>query len=96
MKRFRIGRLEIHEYPVEVDAKNLVEAIEKVLNGEGESVDIDNEGTYVETDEDHGITVEQLLAENPDLNKPSVLKQLLKSADRQGDFIPSIRSIEEV
>ena len=94
MPRYRIGRLEVHEYPVEVDADDMVEAMEKVLNGEGDSVDIDGD-TYIETDEDRGITIDQLVAAFPEFGKPEAM-QRLRAVVNNDDFVPSIRSIEEV
>ena len=96
MPKFRVGRLEVHEYPVEVEAKDMVEAIQKVLDGEGDSVDVGiDEGTFIETDEEHGMSLDLLIHEYPELNKPNILKQLGKIVNKK-NFIPSIRSVEEI
>lgn len=94
MAKYKVGRLELHEYPVEVEAKTPLEAIEKVLKGQGVSLDIE-EGTFVEVDEEHGMAIDELLREIPELNTPENLKKIQKVLAGK-TFVPSICSIEEV
>lgn len=94
MAKYRVGRLELHEYPVEIEAKNPLEAIERVLKGQGTPLDIE-EGTFIEIDEEHGMAINELVRENPELNTPENLKKIQKVLAGK-TFIPSICSIEEV
>jgi hypothetical protein len=79
--KFRVQQYEVHTVSYEVEAEDTVAAIQAILNGEG---DILTPLEYVETDETRGMSTENLSRED---------KNRLGICD---DFIPTIRSVEEV
>jgi hypothetical protein len=81
MPRYKIEQYEVWVSATEVDAENPGEAIAKVLDGQGDSVD--NSSEYVETDESRGLSCDQA----KDLGIDDPLAEW---------GIPTIRSVEEV
>lgn len=86
MPIFEIEQYEIHAQKFQVEASSEAEAISKVLNGEADAMD--NEQEYIEVATDIGLPVD----EHRDL-----VEELRRVGTQIGDdIIPSIRSVKEV
>ena len=87
MPTYRVEQYEVHTQTYEVEAKSKALAIKKVIEGQGRA--IDNSLEYIEVMEDFGMATD----ENEVLTEE--LEQLGVNLGNC-DYIPSIRSIEEV
>ena len=85
MPVYEIEQYEVHTQKYRVKARNEAQAIKKLLDGEAEPVD---DGTdYIEICEDLGL---------PEDKYPELAQKLRSLGVTVKDYIPSIRSIEEV
>lgn len=84
MKKFRIEVYELHSATYEVEAESLAKAVKKINDGEGELQSTE----YIEVAESYGMDLESLEDED--------LEELEELDFSNGDFIPCIRSIEEI
>lgn len=87
MPKFIVEQYEIHSQKFVVNAKDRVAAIKKVIE---EAPTPKGKTKYIELAEDCGMSSEEFTEKEV---RELIDEDLL---DRQGDFLPTIRSVEEV
>ena len=87
MAKFEVEQYELHVSTHEVDAKDEVDAVAKVLNGESEI--IDGSFAFVEIADAYGLSQD----DNHELSRALAKTGLLAG---EHDIIPSIRSVQRV
>lgn len=90
-KKFVVELLEIHRIPIVVEADNILDAIDRAKECDGDFGNITYEESFLAPATENGISVDALMRDHPEL----ILPDVLALADSKEDFIPGVYSVEE-